>query len=385
MIRILLASLLLWTTEDVTKIKFDLVIEDIKLFDGEKVFESATVGVKDGMITVIDTLQERKYRSKVKINGFGKTLVPGLINSHVHAFEKAHLRQAAKNGVLTLIDLFNTPSVALHLKQYSDSTNYPYYYSSGFVVTAPGGHCTQYGFSVPTIDDVNKVPEFVNNRLHEGSDFIKIIVEPGTETNSIPSLSEHLLKKTIEYCNEKGILTVVHVSYKSDALKAAQFGATGLAHIWKRGSSTLSNEELDLIVGSKTFIIPTLLVRKKILEDNPSGIEVSLDELQDEVLKLHRAAVPILAGTDPPNYNLDFGQDLINELSLLVEAGLTELEALKAATSIPSVQFRLRERGFIKSGYSADFIMINGDPTVNIQNLRSIEGVWKRGKLVSLD
>jgi imidazolonepropionase-like amidohydrolase len=98
--------------------------------------------------------------------------------------------------------------------------------------------------------------------------------------------------------------------------------------------------------------------------------------------------VPILAGTDatetpaapasPP-----FGTSLHDELELLVEAGLTPVEALRSATSVAAQHFGLDDRGAIAHGLRADLVLLDADPTIDIAATRSIRGVWLAGDRVA--
>jgi imidazolonepropionase-like amidohydrolase len=102
------------------------------------------------------------------------------------------------------------------------------------------------------------------------------------------------------------------------------------------------------------------------------------------VAALHQAGVPILAGTDanvvpgipvhPP-----FGTSLHGELELLVAAGLSNVEALRAATINPAKAFGLQDRGAIRPGLRADLILIDGDPTTDITATRDIQRIWAGG------
>ncbi len=365
------------------EILFDLVIENVKVFDGDTIINNATILVKDGIIIDITLETERNFSSVKNINAKGKMLIPGLINAHVHAFDKSNLKEASKAGVLTLIDLFNSPSNVVEQKKHSDSSQYAYYYSSGFVVTAPDGHCTQYGFPVPTISTPDVAESFVEERIAEGSDFIKIIMESGDEQNPIPTISDSILSSVLQVTKEKDLLSVVHVSKRKDAIRAAQLGASGIAHIWKKDSLEITDHELNILSDANLFLIPTLLVRKRIIEQKPNDIYMNLEQLKNEVFRLHEAGVMILAGTDPPSYGIDYGKDLYKELKLLVESGLSPIEALKAATSNSSKQFRLGVKGYIKIGYPADFVLIDGDPSKNIDDLNLVVDVWKGGLQVT--
>ena len=98
-----------------------------------------------------------------------------------------------------------------------------------------------------------------------------------------------------------------------------------------------------------------------------------------EIKRLHDVGITILAGTDPPNANINMGTDLYKELHYLSQAGLSPLEVLKSATSYPAEMFHLKEIGYIKPGYKADMILLSDDPTVSISNIEHIDTIWKEG------
>jgi hypothetical protein len=100
------------------------------------------------------------------------------------------------------------------------------------------------------------------------------------------------------------------------------------------------------------------------------------------VKQLVAAHADILAGTDALNPMVAHGVSLHRELELLVRAGLTPLQALAAATSIPAARFGLADRGRIEPGRRADLVLVDGDPSVDIRRTRAIVEVWKRGVVV---
>jgi len=104
------------------------------------------------------------------------------------------------------------------------------------------------------------------------------------------------------------------------------------------------------------------------------------DELLAEIKKLYDNNILILAGTDPPNLNINYGTDLYEELKLFSKAGLPNLEVLKTATSNVADAFRIQNIGRIVEGQKADMILIDGNPLENIEDISKIEAIWKNGK-----
>ena len=101
-------------------------------------------------------------------------------------------------------------------------------------------------------------------------------------------------------------------------------------------------------------------------------------------MALHKAGVDILAGSDVSEPlsilgGLAHGASLHQELQLLVAAGLTPVEALKSATSVPARRFGLTDRGRIVPGARADLLLVKGDPTTSISDMLNIQAIWRRG------
>lgn len=115
-----------------------------------------------------------------------------------------------------------------------------------------------------------------------------------------------------------------------------------------------------------------------------------LDDAFASVIALHKAGVDILAGSDvsepiPILGGLAHGVSLHQELQLMVAAGLTPIEALRAATSTPARRFELNDRGRIAAGARADLLLVDGDPTTNISDTLSIRSVWRGGNQLTTD
>ncbi|MCL6265352.1 amidohydrolase family protein [Flagellimonas myxillae] len=362
---------------------YDFIIQNVKLFDGESFYENATVLVDSNKIKEIIKTNITEFEGENIIDGKGFTLTPGFINAHVHAFNKEHTKEAVQSGVLTLLGLFSTqPKRSDSLKILGNtSKEHAYFYFAGPTVTVQGGHGSQFG-PVPLIKDVEDIPKFISDRIDEGSDFIKLIIERGDSTYKIPTLTDEMIKKAIEETKKNNIVSIAHITWRSDAIKAASYGIDGFAHLWSRDSSEITQQDLKLLKESKIFIVPTVLAWKKADESN--WRKVNIDLMKQELLRVYRAGIPILAGTDPPNHNINYGSDLFKELELFVESGISEIDALRSATSNISRAFNLKDKGFVKEGFPADLVLIEGDPTTNIKNVYSIVRVWKNGNEIAL-
>lgn len=102
----------------------------------------------------------------------------------------------------------------------------------------------------------------------------------------------------------------------------------------------------------------------------------------DVALRMFRAGVPVLAGTDGTGgagHPTTHGISYHGELALLVAAGLTPVQALTAATAAPADAFGLHDRGRVAAGLRADLLLVGGNPLTDITAVRDIAGLWRRG------
>jgi len=222
MVYLLTINLLIFScayNKQISENTYDLVFKDVNLFDGNKIHINSTVFIKDGIITKIENENIGALKKDcILIDGKGKTLMPALINSHVHILESKELLESAQAGVLTVIDMFNTDIAKIKLN--ADSIGMAQFISAGICITSPTGHGTQYGVDIPTLESVDNAMEFVKDRKREGSDFIKIIIERGYPFFKVPTLSDTLFKNVIHSTKQLNLLSVVHVSDLDDGMMA---------------------------------------------------------------------------------------------------------------------------------------------------------------------
>lgn len=388
-------------------------IRDVRVFDGERVLPRTNVVVRDGRIVAVGA--DVAIPAGVQaIDGSGRTLLPGLIDAHVHSWGDAR-RDALRFGVTTELDMMGdvTRSAALRAERTAmDATDQADLWTAGAAVTAPGGHGTQYGMAVPTLAADGDAAAFVAARIAEGSDYVKLIVEDMHVYGGaarLPTLAPAQVAAAIDAAHAGERLAVVHASAQDDARRALDAGADGLVHVFQDAPADAAL--VALAKSRDAFVVPTLSVVAMIagedgsaqLADDPR-LSPWLTPAQRESLRgsfggpgqprlmanalasvaaLHAAGVTLLAGTDAGNPGTTHGAGLHGELALLVRAGLTPVQALAAATSAPATQFALDDRGRIAPGLRADLLLVDGDPTTDITATRAIAGVWKNGHAVA--
>src|SRR5262245_38355649 len=385
-----------------------VAFRNVRIFDGSATIGRGNVVVQDGKITAAGPRAAIPDGADV-IEGEGLTLLPGLIDSHTHSYGDA-LKTAIVFGVTTELDMFTDYHMAAAIRKQQSEGKAPTtadLFSAGTLVTAPHGHGTEYGIPIPTISAPEEAEAFVDARLAEGSDYIKIIYDDGkTYGMSIPTISKETLAAVARAAHKRGKLAVAHIGSLQGARDAIDAGADGLAHLFVDrapgpdfgkfvagrhafviGTMTVlqaicripGGESLTTDSALAPYISPSDAANLKKMFPSRQGAQANYAVAEETVRQLKAAGVPILAGTDAPNPGTSHGASLHLEMELLEHAGLTAAEALASATSIPASQFRLADRGRIAPGLRADLLLVTGDPAAALKVTRTIVGVWKRG------
>lgn len=383
----------------------EFVIHNTRIFDGTHVIAKGQVWVQNGHIKAVGT--DVKAPANVQaIDGEGQTLLPGLIDAHTHVWGGA-LKQALIFGVTTELDMFADARYAAQIRSEQASgkdLDMADLRSAGTLVTAPKGHGTEYGMPIPTITSPGEARAFVDARIAEGSDYIKIIYDDGSRYGlKIPTISKETMCAVVTAAHARGKLAVAHIASLDGAKDAIACGMDGLAHLFIDAPPDAAF--VDLAAQHYIFVVPTMSVLatitrtpggKLLAEDTrlqPYLTSAAVKNLratfprtsgefnfpQQTIKMLKSRRVPILAGTDSPNPGTTHGASMHGELEMLVAAGLTPVEALVAATSAPARAFHLDDRGQIVPGKRADLLLVRGDPTTDIKATRDIVAVWKLG------
>lgn len=386
------------------------LIRGARVFDGARLWPRADVAVRDGRIEAIaESLPAEGF---AVIEAQGQTLLPGFIDAHVHAYGEAR-REALRFGTTTVLDMFGDPSVlrdARAERESLETTDRADLWGAGLLATAQGGHGTQFGVAVPTVDTPEAAQAWVAARRAEGSDFIKLVREDLSayrEKERMPTLDAARSQAVITAAQAQGLRALAHVSTVANAIEVLEQGTDGLVHVPQDAGDDRAFVAAAHLRGA--FVTPTLSViaafsgvdndlaehprlaerlsasQREQLRGRPSFGPLAtalIDRAKARVAALHAAGVPVLAGTDAPNPGTAFGISMHGELALLVEAGLSPIEALRAATSMPAEQFGLADRGRIAPGLRADLVLVEGDPSADIRATRELVSVWKNGRRV---
>jgi imidazolonepropionase-like amidohydrolase len=400
------------------------LVRHVRVFDGERVHEEAQVAVDGGIIRAVGR-DLPMWRHLPVIDGTGATLMPGLIDAHVHVRDAGELRQALRFGVTTAFDLGATiePDALFALRTAANAAaDMADLRVAGYVANARGEQEPPNPLlspSTPRVSTVEGARQFVAMRRAEGADHLKIGMR-GRQSAAIgvPNFDEPRVRALVETAHAARMVAVAHVETLEDVRIALAGGVDGLVHVWRAEGA--NPEIARRIVERGVFVMPTMVgpdsflpVGRTALLSEPrfqsvlsdsirehlslrrsfpaipaaaASIEVrqrNLDAQMAAARSLREAGATFLVGSDASRLSpVDFGISLHRELELLKDIGLSPSEVLIAATSRTADAFRLRDRGRIAPGLRADLLLVRGDPTSDILATRDILRVWKSGAAV---
>lgn len=344
------------------------------------------------------------------IDGGGRTLLPGLINAHVHLCNDgapdlfAQVRddsvplatlRAARNarltlesGVTTVRDCGAASNIVIELgKAIADGfIDGPRVRAAGRVITMTGGHGHFMGREADGPDSVRRA---TRAEIKEGADFIKVmatggVLTPGVNpTNTALQLDE--LQVVANEAHNSGRRVTTHAIGNAGIKNALRAGIDSIEH-----GFYLDDEALELAVAQGTFLVPTLVAVASILQHGVSaGVPawvVAKAQAQAEANRAgFKAAVDsgmkIAAGTDAGTpFNRHY--DMARELAMMVDIGLSPMQAITAATRNSAENLDvLHDVGTIEVGKSADLLLVDGDPSVDITAVSQVVLVTKDGTI----
>lgn len=398
-----------------------VLIHSARVFDGTRMLGVRDVLVKDGRIAAV----ARRLKAPVGIETVeanGRTLIPGLIDGHVHVFPGAQA-DALRFGVTTVFDMYSIadqPTIDRWRAQRTSAGKVAEAdtYTAGIGATPPGGHPLELfedmpaGMAMPpTLAPSDDADAFMKARVAAGSDYIKVLQDDGTRPGrsaSLPAFTPERFVEALTAAKATSKRVVVHIQQLADARIAVAKGADALEHavcdapvddaliaaMKEKGVAQtatlatyagLAGADDARLLAADPFIAPYLTARQKgmleLVWKRPRPADFGIASANTG--RLARAGVTIIAGTDAPNPTTAFGASLHLELALMVRAGMTPVQALASATSAPATFFATKDRGRIAPGLKADMLLIDGDPTRDITATRRIVAIWKNGYAVA--
>jgi imidazolonepropionase-like amidohydrolase len=415
---------------------FDLAIRHARVIHGDgRVTARATVFVSSGRISRIDmTPAADAVPARRSIEASGQTLIPGLIDAHVHV-EPWSAPLFLKYGVTSVRDVHNAPDVILPLTR-DDSPLRPRIVAAGAMLDGPGSFWS----NAIIVSDITSVRGAVRRQVEAGAGVIKVYTR----------LSSSMIAAIVQEARARGVPVAAHLG-RATATEAAVAGVTSIEHLSGVADAASSDRERlrrahdDFLTGWTAFelewlrlqpsaleqvartlvergvtIVPTLalhdafsrladpdLLQDPALADVPADVVRRAWEPADimsrakwtpDTLTQFKRVMPalqrfvtlyakvggrVVAGTDTAQQFVVPGASLHRELELYVAGGLTPAQALKSATSDAADLLGIAGRtGTIQRGKDADLVLVSGDPLADIRATRRILNVVRGGVVV---
>ena len=206
------------------------VIRNVHIFDGEKIINANSVLVADGKIVAVGTNVASSPGAAV-IDGTGDTLLPGLIDSHVHAWIREVLEMGLVMGVTTELDMYMRWEQAQkwRAEESKGAADIADFRTAGTAIAVAKGHGTE-SFLPPLtpIHGPDQAQAFVDERIADGSDYIKVMYDNGPR---FAAMSKAILVAIVKAARKRGKMVVVHVYSAQGFLDVIDAGADGLAHV----------------------------------------------------------------------------------------------------------------------------------------------------------
>ncbi|MGH7531345.1 MAG: amidohydrolase family protein [Gemmatimonadales bacterium] len=416
-----------------------IVLEGATLIDGSggPPTTDAVIIVRDGHIGAVARVNEIPVpRDAERISLIGKTIIPGLIDGHAHV-ERWAVPRYLVWGVTTVRDLHGPMDSTLALKRALNlgSIIGPRMFAAGAMIDGPRPTYP----NATAVGTASQARRAVGQRAVAGADYVKVytrltanLLRPLLEeaTSLRLPVAAHLGKIDALTAARAGVASIEHMA---GVVQAAGNRAVVRAHdaflpgwtaeeqAWAALDSAVVARTARALAQTRVVVVPTLVLHEMLsrldnpllltrpgMEDVPEdaasvrGVSSLLRRTgwrsphfdafrrsrrrQDQfVREFKRAGGAIVAGSDAANQLLIPGYSLHEELALLVEAGLTPLEAITAATRHAAQLLRADSLGMIAPGQVADLVVLHANPVRDILATRNIAWVMVRGRIIRPD
>jgi imidazolonepropionase-like amidohydrolase len=301
------------------------------------------------------------------VDGAGGTLLPGFIDAHVHLGFHPPARVLA-GGVTTVRDLGWPPDRLAALRQGAAApAASPRLLAAGQIVTVPGGYPTRAPWAPPgtarPVDGAAEAVAAVAELAAAGAAVIKVALDDRVG----PTLPAAVLAALVKAAGEHGLGVTAHVGSAAEAAKALAAGVGELAH-WPFDPAGLPDALVDALAES-VVAVPTLHI-----DPNPAR--------RAGVRRFVARGGRVVYGTDLGNQGPPPAVD-VEELALLVEAGLRPEQAVAAATSLAADHLGLAGAGRVAPGARADLLLVDGDPLADLEALSRVRLVTRDGHVAA--
>lgn len=388
-----------------------------RIFRAGQIWCGDDIVLKNGYVVVdeegrIKDLGTNGRHSGDDINfGDHVTLMPGLIDLHVHLVwdgsahprGKAetespplmamravnHARQTLLDGVTSVRDVggpYGVPQ-ALSKAQRLGIIQAPYIVSAGPAIMMTGGHGWSFGREADGIDEMRKT---VRQTIKDGAEVIKVMATGGVYTEgekpSQSQLGVEEMATAVDEAHKRGLRVAAHAEGLDGIRNAVLAGVDTIEH-----GCFLDDETAALMAERGTYYVPTVSVFTQMARQGegsgipPYVLEKSrwvADATWQSVRRAKRHGVKIAGGTDAGS-PLHPHSPLVLEIAMLVDCGLSVLEALTAATATSAEALGVEGiTGQVTPGSYADLLAVEGNPLADIQALSHLKAVIQHGNLI---
>ena len=297
------------------------------------------------------------------VDGTGATLLPGLVDAHVH-LDFYPPAQVLAGGVTTVRDLGWPPARLAALREMAATPGAsPRLLAAGQILTVPGGYPTRAPWAPPgtarPVEGAAAAARAVAELAEAGAAVIKVALDDRVG----PTLPAPVLAAVVAAAAERGLGVTAHVGGAAEAAKALAAGVDELAH-WPFDPAGLPDALVDALAEA-VVAVPTLHI-----DPTPAR--------RAGTRRFVARGGRVVYGTDLGNQGPPPGVD-VEELRLLVSAGLSPGQALAAATSVAATHLGLDGAGRIAPGARADLLLVDGDPTTDLAALERVRLVTRDG------
>ena len=401
-----------------------MVLKSARVIDAvsDSVHSGVAVVVRGDRIVGISNLAEVPSDAAV-IDLGDVTLLPGLIDAHIHPlistddYQTDHLRWSSAYKALRGLDAvqrvlhagWTTIRIAgdadvhfahLEVKRAIDTGLFvgPRIHGAGHYLSTTGGggdinylapehQVTADGLVVDGADEIRKA---IRREVKFGSDWIKLLVtgafmSAGDNPRDVHFSAEELAA-AIDEASRRGVPVMAHAHAAKGIRQAVIAGVRSIEH-----GTFIDQEAVKLMVERGTYLVPTLYIGDYYIEKGSSdGAQAKMVELSRRYRAEHferlRAAidagVKVVVGSDsvgfPPEQNA-------REFALLVEAGMTPMEAIQAGTRVAAEMLGREDLGTVETGKLADLVAVPGDPLEDMSALERVSFVMLGGRIVRND
>jgi imidazolonepropionase-like amidohydrolase len=385
---------------------------------GAGVQRDRAVYIEDGRILSVGPAGD--VPSEVQVMDWSRfTVLPGLIDCHVHlvfshsadprhdVLEEDDLQlllhgvanagRAIATGVTTVRDLGGRGGVTFRLRDaiHNGLIAGPRILAAGSPITITGGHCNFLGLEA---DDESSVRAAARAQLKSGANCLKIMatggrMTPGTNVG-MAQYTVAEIRAAVNEAQRANVPLAAHAIGTDGIRNATLAGVNTIEHCsWLGQTPTVAFDESVAVKMAEqgTAAVPTLIPVKQAMAAAPGTLSEGVREhiaLRPELLgclrRMATLGVTILAGTDAGVAWTSF-ESLPAELELLVsEVGVTPMQAIQAATSNAARVLGIDGSvGTVEAGRIADLIAVEGDPSMRVDDIRSVRMVMKEGRVVA--